>query len=126
MGKIRVGIEGAEGMNKNTLGIKEMEVVKTREFFEQYVGKVLTFWIGVGPIYFSPGKIREIVFRPLSSTQVIMFFGTSDNIKFAVGVNNGFGFKVEGISGGVWVDKVNEEEAAVIVYEPEPKTEAVE
>ena len=106
-------------MNKNTLGIKEMEVVKTREFFEQYVGKVLTFWIGVGPIYFSLGKIREIVFRSLSSTQIIMFFGTSDNIKFAVGVNNGFGFKVEGISGGVWVDKVNEEEAAVIVYEPE-------
>lgn len=108
-------------MKKNTLGIKEMKVVKTKEFFEQYLGKTLTFWIGVEPIYFSPGKIREIVFRSLSSTKVIMFFGTSDNIKFAVGVNRGFGFKVEGISGGVWVDRANEEEAAVIVYESEVK-----
>jgi hypothetical protein len=114
---------GGDEMNKNTLGIKEMEVVKTREFFEQYVGKVLTFWIGVEPIYFSLGKIREIVFRALSSTQVIMFFGTSDNIKFAVGVNNGFGFKVEESNEHIWVDKVNEEETAVIVYEPEPKKE---
>ena len=113
-------------MKKNTLGIKEMKIVKTKEFFEQYLEKNLTFWIGVEPIYFSIGKIREIIFRSLSSTEVIMFFGVSDNIKFAVGVNNGFGFKVEGISGGVWVDKANEEEAAVIVYEPEPKMEAVE
>ena len=110
-------------MKKNTLGIKEMKVVKTKEFFDQYIGKVLTFWIGVEPIYFSPGKIREIVFRSLSSTKVIVFFGISDNIKFAVGVNRGFGFKVEGINGGVWVDRANEEEAAVIVYEPEPEKE---
>lgn len=108
-------------MKKNTLGIKEMKVVKTKEFFEQYLGKTLTFWIGVEPIYFSPGKIREIVFRSLSSTKVIMFFGTSDNIKFAVGVNNGFGFKVKESNEHIWVDKVNEEEAAVIVYESEVK-----
>ena len=108
-------------MKKNTLGIKEMKVVKTKEFFGQYIGKNLTFWIGVEPIYFAIGKIREIIFRSLSSTKVIMFFGISDNIKFAVGVNTGFGFKVEESNEHIWVDKVTEEETAVIVYEPEVK-----
>lgn len=104
-------------MKDNTLGIKEMKVVKTKEFFEKYIGKVLVFWVGAEPIYFSIGEIKEIQFKCFSSTEVMIFFGISDDVKFAVGVNSGFGFKAKEDNEHFWVDRVNEEEAAVIVYE---------
>ena len=38
---------------KNTLGIKEMKIVKLAGYFDQYVGKPMVFWDGNGPIYYS-------------------------------------------------------------------------
>ena len=103
-------------MKDNTLGIKEMKVVKTKEFFEKYIGKVLVFWVGAEPIYFSIGEIKEIQFKFFSS-KVMIFFGISEDTKFAVGFNSGFGFKVKESNNNFWVDGVNEEETALIVYE---------
>jgi hypothetical protein len=104
-------------MIENTLGIKEMRIVKTMEYFNQYIGKPMIFWIGHNPVYYSIDSLTEVKIVPLESCVVVVFFGSNDDVKFAVGIDHGFGFRQKGSKDRIWVDKMNETEAAIIVYE---------
>jgi hypothetical protein len=104
-------------MIENTLGIKEMKIVKTMEYFNKYMGKSLTFWVGNSPIYYCIDTLTAIRIVPLGSHIVIIFFGSNDDIKFAVGIDNGFGFRQKGSKDNIWIDKLSQTEMAIIVYE---------
>jgi hypothetical protein len=104
---------------KNTLGIKEMKIVESVGYFDQYIGKPMVFWVGNGPIYYSIDSLTEVKIVPLESCVAVVFFGSSNDIKFAVDMDHGFGFREKGAKDHIWVDKMNETEMAIIVYEPE-------
>ena len=110
---------------KNTLGIKEMKIVKLAGYFDQYDGKPMVFWDGNGPIYYSIDSLTEIKIAPLETCVAVVFFGSSNDIKFAVDMDHGFGFREKGAKDHIWVDKMNETEMAVIVYEPDEKANKV-
>ncbi len=103
-------------MKENTLGVKEMKVMKTSEFDELFIGKSVTFWIGKEPIYFGL-FVLEIEVSDIGGKECIVFFGESNNDKFAVEFGYGFGIKVKGERMHYWVDSMNRDEATVIVYE---------
>lgn len=104
-------------MEENTLGIKEMKIVKTKEFLERYTGVPLVFWVGREPFYFSIDYLSKTMLVPLKTKKVVVFFGSNDKIKFGADINHGFGFRRVGDDESIWVDKMNEEEMAVIIYD---------
>lgn len=110
-------------MIENTLRIKEMKIVKTIGYFDQYIGKPMVFWVGSGPVYYSIDSLTEVKIVPLESHVVVVFFGSNNDVKFAVGIDHGFGFREKGAKYHIWVDKMSETEMAIIVYESESEDE---
>lgn len=110
---------------KNTLGIKKMKIVESVGYFDQYIGKPMVFWVSNSPIYYSIDSLTEVKIVPLESCVAVVFFGSSNDIKFAVDMDHGFGFREKWAKDHIWVDKMNQKEMAVIVYEPDGKTKKV-
>ena len=110
---------------KNTLGIKEMKIVESVGYFDQYIGKPMVFWVSNSPIYYSIDTLTEVKIAPLETCVAVVFFGSNNDIKFAVDMDHGFGFREKGANDHIWVDKMNQKEMAVIVYEPDGKTKKV-
>lgn len=111
-------------MGTNTLQIKDMKIVRTQEFLKQFMGKPLTFWVGHEPILFGISEPRSVKFIDKDDDPMIIFQG-KPNEAFGAGFNYGFGLKIRGEQMEYWVDKINEEEAAVIVYSSDGDDEAI-
>ncbi len=108
---------------KNTLNIKEMKIVNTEEFLNQFIGKSLTFWVGHMPILFGLSELKSVEFTDGDEDDIMLIFRGRPNEAFGVGIKNGFGMKIQGSTTSYWVDKINKDEAAVIVYSSEEESE---
>lgn len=101
---------------KNTLNIKEMKIVKTQEFLKQFIGKPLTFWVGHEPILFGISELKSVQFTDGGNVDSMVIFQGNPNEAFGVGLGYGFGLRIKGKHAEYWVDKINEDDTAVIVY----------
>lgn len=103
-------------METNSLNVKDMKIAKTQEFLKQFMGKPLTFWVGHEPILFGLSELRSVKFIDEDDGDPMIVFQGNPNEAFAAGLSYGFGLKIKGEHVQYWIDKINEEEAAVIVY----------
>lgn len=106
-------------VNKNSLGVINMKVVKTIEFLSDFIGQTLTVWGGLGGLYCIE-EFKELRFadeKTLFKEKGIVLTGSRSCNTFAVECNKGFGFSPLGSDESYWIDKINEEDTAVVVYE---------
>jgi hypothetical protein len=103
-------------MAKNTLGVISAGVLDTKQFFDQFIGQQITFWVEHSSVYFGIDMLTTIIYTAFSDIPAIVFLSSNDNVKFAVEFGHGFGFKVAGSSDHYWVDNMNEKDCMVIHY----------
>ncbi len=102
----------------NTLGIIDMKIVKTQEFFNEFKGYDIAVWETRGGLFYLK-EFNEITFVEAGTIfrgKGVMLLGKRDLTAFTVECENGFGFDKVGGDKSYWVDKINEKEAAVIIY----------
>jgi hypothetical protein len=104
-------------IRSNSLKILDMKIEKMPDFLDDFMGEALTVFSDRN-VLFSIDQLSEIKFveNIFDSAKAIVLFGSSDDFKFAVDVDHGFGFVAKSGDKKYWVDKINEKEAAVIVY----------
>jgi hypothetical protein len=75
--------------------------------------------VGAEPIFFSLSSVVAIKIADLGDKPIhsVVFFGIPDQSKFAIDVNFGFWIKVKGHNNKIWVDRMNEKDTAIIVYD---------
>ena len=109
-------------VNKNSIGVIDVKVVKTVEFLSDFIGQKLTVWgSGLDGLYCIE-EFRELRFTKknyIFRGEGIVLMGSNSCNTFAVECNRGFGFTVQNSDRSYWIDKVNEEDAVVIIYERE-------
>ena len=105
-------------INKNTLGIIDMKIVKTREFFRDFHEQTLTIWTMDGGLYAIEGFVGEVFVKKkaIFTEPAIVLKGVHDGNTFAIECHRGFGIAPYRSDKSYWIDKVNSEDAAVIVY----------
>ena len=112
-------------VNKNTLGIIDMKIVKTREFFSDFHEQTLTIWTMDGGLYAIEGFIGEVFVekKVIFPEPAIVLKGASEGNAFSIECHRGFGITPSRSDKSYWIDKVNSKEAAIIVYKRNDKVE---
>lgn len=101
-------------MSENTLNVKMMGVVNTDDFFGDFIGRPITIWKNTQPFYFSM-EMEGYRFETIGNGgECIIILGSHST--FCCGVDDGFGLKVQGEKEHTWIDRMNEKEAAIVIY----------
>jgi hypothetical protein len=104
-------------IRSNSLGILDMRIERMPDFLDDFIGETLTVFSDRN-VLFSIDQLSEIKFvdNLFDTGKAIILFGSNEDFKFAVDVDHGFGFVAKSRDKKYWIDKINEKEAAVIVY----------
>ena len=104
---------------KNTLGILDMKIVKTADFMKRFEGEDLIVWFNnttaVNVAEFSRYSFFNMDEKGPPEDRWLVLVGRG-NSQTLIKADSGFGFKVVGVPEKNWIDKMNEDEMAVIVY----------
>ncbi len=100
-------------IKENTLGIVQMGVYKTLKFMKQFTDKHLVVWSNADSMF----NVHELASYSITRDNDPLFvFHGKGRETCAFLARRGFGFKVFGASLKYWIDAVNEDDIAVIVY----------
>lgn len=103
----------------NTLGIIDMKIMDTKEFFRNLYGKTITIWTMDGALYAIEHFVTETFVKKKEIFQqpAIVLKGAGEGETFAIECYKGFGISPFRGKESYWIDKVNSKDIAIIVYE---------
>ena len=103
-------------MQKNTLGVEMMSIVNTDDFLRNFIGWPIIIWKNSQPFYFSMEKMENYRFLDIGDgKECIIIIGSQ--CAFCCGVDDGFGLKVQGAEEHIWIDRMNQNEAVIVIYD---------
>jgi hypothetical protein len=101
----------------NSLDIVDMGITQT-EFLTQFIGKSLTVWGSSLDALYWIEEFAEVSFteeNTLFQEKGVVLKGSS-HAAFATECHKGFGFSELGSDTKYWIDKINQQELALIIY----------
>jgi hypothetical protein len=105
-------------IQQNTLDIIDMTIMKTSKFFNDLQGQTITIWTMDGGLYMIENFNKALFVEKgvIFPNDAIVLKSGSYRSGFSIECHRGFGITPTQSDKSYWVDKVNSEDIAVIVY----------
>lgn len=100
---------------KNSLHAVSASIEPFKKFIAGFGNKTVTIWMNSFPNLYSIDKL--VFFKFVKSPDMLVLFGSNDNVKISIPIESGFGITVKGEHEHYWLDSFNENEALVIKYD---------